>query len=140
MTEVYGTLVLGSEDRNAESLGVFVAWLVCNNLLSEVLERSYGRAVARVRMHDMTGPEFLTTILHGELRADHLNDAGRGFTEHFLVAGHFEKLYEDCAFEGDDEWSRFAAISPGITAAFRRWREPAVKKKTARIIKFPGRR
>lgn len=145
VAEIYGTLILGSEDRNAESLGVFVAWLVCNHLISDLIERSHGRAIARVRMHDLTGPEFLTTVLHGELRSDQLTETGRDFTERFLVSGDFAGVYESCTFDGDDEWSRYDEIAPAITAAYRRWRETVAKPEkrggtSARIIKFPGTR
>jgi hypothetical protein len=136
MSDVYGSVVLGGEERNVEYLGLFVAWLTCNNLLSVVTERSNGRAISRVRMHDLTGADFLATVLDGELRADQLSDEGARFTEHFLLGGGYQQAYEACSYEGDNEWIRYDEVSPAVTAEFRRWREPA--KPLAKIIKFPG--
>ena len=141
MNQTYGTLILGGDGRNAESLGLVVAWLISNRLISDYLERSRSDAIARVRMHDLTGPAFLTTILDGELKAEHLNAEGRRFAEEFLLDGRFQAIYDEANFVGDNEWARYATIAPKITSAWRPEPKPRPKPTTtsARILQFPNR-
>ncbi len=141
MSETYETIELSGAERNAERLGLFVAWLVSNNLLEPVFEKSAGSAPARVRMQDLTGPEFLTTVLHGALKRTHLSDLGRGFVDDYFVSGRFKVDYDSCEYEGEDEWLRYDEVSPKIGAAFRQHCEPRPKRgsRTANILRFPFR-
>ncbi|MBD3648659.1 MAG: hypothetical protein HUJ31_14675 [Pseudomonadales bacterium] len=140
--EVYETVDLGSnKSRNVEYLGAFVAWLTINDLWAKNVEWSASNAISRVRMQDLTGPEFLTTVLHGELRANQLTEQGRDFVEHYFVSGQYRKDYDACQYDGNDEWVRYDEIAPRITAAFRAFTAPAGKLRStaAKIIQFPGR-
>jgi hypothetical protein len=141
MSKVYESLNLSQQASNVERLGAFVAWLVTNDLVEESLTRSESSAIARIRMQDLTGPEFLTTVLHGELGSAHLSESGMGFVEHYFVSGAYEEDYKTCEYRGDDEWIRFAEISPKITHAFFRYSKPEslLQKLSAKIIKFPTR-
>ncbi|MDA0791791.1 MAG: hypothetical protein O2780_20325 [Proteobacteria bacterium] len=136
MSETYETMNLNGPERNVERLGALTAWLISNHLLDAHLERDQGRKIARVRMQDMTGPEFLTTVLHGDLKATHLNDVGRDFVEAYLKSGRYLDDYARCRYQGENEWHRYDEIGPMITAAFRQHTKPAPTM-TARILKFP---
>jgi len=139
MSDSYLSLKFGQE-RNVEALGAYVAWLITNNLLNHVLEQSAATAVARVKMQDLTGAEFLTTVLHGELKAEHLNEEGNAFCEHYLVGGQYEKDLSTCEYDGENEWHFYDEISPMISAAFHAFNQPPLKKIAAKIIQFPLRR
>jgi predicted AAA+ superfamily ATPase len=139
---IYESLQLSGTVRNAERLGLYVAWLVSNSLLAESTEQSAGRAVAHLRMQALTGPEFLTTVLHGELRTDHLNALGQSFSEAYFVTGTFNEDYAGCDYTGENEWHRYDELAPKISAAFRCFREPTSKLKQgiAKILQFPSRK
>ena len=95
---------------------------------------------ARLKMQDITRPEFLTTVLHGELSPRHLCDEGRAFVETYFVSGAFEADYEQCEYRGDNDWVLFDELSPRITAAFRKDEAPQAEKparRTAKIISLP---
>jgi hypothetical protein len=141
MSYSYQSITLGGQDRNAESLGAFVAWLVTNNLLGAQLAQQAATEAARVKMQDLTGAAFLTTVLHGELKPEHLNEVGRGFCERYLASGDYDRDYSEVTYVGENEWHRYQEVSPCITAAFRKLTqpEPIFKKLTAKILKFPGR-
>jgi hypothetical protein len=141
MSKVYESLNLSQQASNVERLGAFVAWLVTNDLIVESLKRSESSAIARIRMQDLTGPEFLTTVLHGELGSAHLSVTGMEFVEHYFVSGTYNEDYNTCEYTGNDEWMRFAEISPKITRAFFRYSQPESlwQKLSAKIIKFPTR-
>lgn len=151
MNKTYSVATLGGPDRNVERLGTFVAWLVCNHLLAPDIEDSASTPIVRVRTNDLSGPQFLTTVLHGELCTHHLSDAGQAFVEHYFMSGLFDEDYESRdadarLHEDENDWLLYKAVSPKVTAAYRRF-NPATKtapgetRLTAKILRFPfGRR
>lgn len=140
--ETYGSMILGGEARNAEKLGAFVAWLITNRMFQQHVENAAGSAITRVRMHDLTGADFLSAQLHGELKPSQLNDVGRAFTEHYLVSGQYDEDYARVDYDGEDEWIRYQAVAPYITAAFQsnQKRGASKPKLMGKILKFPGRK
>lgn len=147
MTDSYQSIRLGGENRNAESLGDFVAWLISNNLLDPTLEARAGSEVARVKMQDLTGPAFLTTVLHGELKAEHLNTTGRRFCEYYLASGDYDRDYQQGEYKEEDDWRRYDSVAPRITEVFRVFSQPdprtseaPLKKLIAKVIQFPGKK
>lgn len=140
MTESYASIELGGVRRNVEYLGTLVAWLVTNDMLAPSLTQAAGSAVARVRMQDLTGPAFLTTILHGEVRPEHLNDRGRHFVEHYFVSGAYRADYDSCEYAGEDDWLRYDEVAPKITSAWRRLNaaDKNPVRRLAKVIRFPG--
>lgn len=147
MSTSYQSIRLGGENRNAESLGDFVTWLITNNLLDPTLEERAGGQVARVKMQDLTGPAFLTTVLHGELKAEHLNATGRRFCEHYLTSGDYDRDYQQGDHKEEEDWLRYDAVAPRITEVFRAFSQPEpskseapLKKLMAKVIRFPGKK
>ncbi len=142
MPDVYQSIRLGGKDRNAESLGDFVAWLITNNLLDPVLEERAGRQVARVKMQDLTGPAFLTTVLEGELKPEHLNEFGRRFCEHYLASGDYDRDYQHLEYEAENDWLRYDVVSLHIGEVYRTFTKPEapLKKLVAKVIQFPKRK
>lgn len=132
-------MTLGGDDGNVELLGDYIAWLIANSLVSDTLERSASTAVTRVRMQDLTGAEFLSTILFGELTSDHLTEEGQRFTAHYLVSGKFADECSGVPLDEDD-WYRYTLIAPKITAAWQAYRQKGKRPSwSAKILKFPGR-
>ena len=138
MSNIYDSIKLGGPDSNAEYLGIFVAWLISNNLLSDNIRGPASRECASVLMQDMTGQAFLTTVLHGELKPDHLTEAGRGFSEDYFMSGKYREDYNASNLFGDDDWMDYDAVSPRITAAYRKYTQPEKGKFMAKILKFPS--
>jgi len=140
MPDIYESIMLGGSTRNVEYLGIFVAWLTSNNLLSAEIERSSGSAIARVRMQDLSGQAFLTTVLHGELKAAHLNETGQKFSESYFVSGKYREDYDSSNVRGENDWHDYDEVAPKISSAFRKFNTPKPKlaKMVAKILKFPG--
>ena len=132
--------MLNGPERNVEYLGIFVAWLVSNNLLAVEIEQSVGRSTARVRMQDISGSAFLTTVLHGELKPGHLSETGRKFSEFYFVSGKYRADFDACNVKGENDWIDYDEVSPRISAAFREFAapKPKIAKMVAKILKFPG--
>ena len=140
MTESYASVVLGGQDRNAEYLGIFVAWLVSNQLISEALNQRASKSVARLRLQDLTGSGFLTTVLNGELKPEHLSDEGNRFVESYFVPGRYRADYDGVEVDEENEWVHYDAVAPKISAAWREHRKPAKKPILGKILQFPSRR
>jgi hypothetical protein len=140
MPKTYESIMLGGFNRNVEYLGVFVAWLASNSLLSAETERSSGSAIARVRMQDLSGQAFLTTVLHGELKSAHLSETGQKFSESYFVSGRYREDYDSCAILGENDWHDYDEVAPKISSAFREFNNPKPKmaRMVAKILKFPG--
>lgn len=139
----YASMVLGGESRNVEQLGAYVAWLINNQLFQEHIERAAGSGITRVRMQDLTGADFLSTELHGELKPEQLTEAGRAFTEYYLLSDLYDSDYQQVQFIGDNEWLRYADLAPLISRAFRSFSQPKQTGLTgtlAKILKFPSRK
>ena len=136
-------------DRHNRELGIYVAWLARLGLLSETLTRRAADSVTALHLQSMTGSDFLSLELHGELTEDHLNSVGRAFTEHYYASGAYAgdlALLQTGA--GESEWDRYATVAAIITAAYERFRSAAAEparpvrealRATARILKFPRR-
>ena len=92
MNESYELLNLNGQDRNVERLGTFIAWLVANDLFDAQIEAAAGSAIARLRMQDLTGPEFFTTVMYGEFKPDQLKHEGQAFVESYFVSGQQRRL------------------------------------------------
>ena len=139
----YASMVLGGEFRNVEQLGAYVAWLINNQLFQETIERAAVSGVTRVRMQDLTGADFLSTELHGELKPEQRTKAGRAFTEHYLLSGLYDKDYQQVQFVGENEWLRYADLAPLISRAYRSFAKPeriSLSGTLAKVLKFPSRK
>lgn len=137
----YASMILGGEARNVEQLGAYIAWLINNRLFADYIERVSADALAKVRIQGVTGADFLATELYGELLSDQLTEAGREFTERYLLSGRYEEDYRKVEFDGENEWVRYSDLAPLISAAYRGFeaeKNPSIGKKIARVLKFPG--
>ena len=152
MSSTYDSLRLNGEESNVDRLGTFVAWLVANNLLANELENAAGSTVARVRMQDLTGADFLATVMHGEFKVDHIAEKAQKFVEDYFVSGKYEADFsaaEHDFVEGrsverntENAWLLYDEVAPLISRAFQQFSNPPSKAKTtiAKILQFPGRK
>ena len=117
MTDPILQLTLGRES-NERSLGALVTFLITHRLLEPTLMTREGSACARVTMQDLRGSEFLTTVLVGDIRTEHLSDEGRRFVSAYVESGRFN---EDLALieNVDSEWELYDALSPKMMATLK---------------------
>jgi hypothetical protein len=110
----------GSFDRAAIPLGMYVAWCANLGLLSQPFADQYHDLVMRVRYREVKGSELLVAGCGGELHPEHLNPAGRVFTE-----GYYPRYLDDfrSTFPGDiylleDNWDHYDQIASVITRVY----------------------
>jgi hypothetical protein len=140
--ELYAQMRFGRDDDATERLGLFVAWLVNHRMFTTELERRAATAVARVRLQDLNGTEFLSTVLNGDLRGSQLSPTGNAFTRAYFVSGRFHEDIDQLEAEQaqkTDPWVRYDRIAPVITKAYADWhreQHPTPLQRLAKIILF----
>ena len=141
MSQIYATIALGRIGNNTQALGALVAFLVTNDLLNQQLVQDYPSAVGRIKMQDLAGAAFLTTVLGGELRSEHLSEAGRTFCEAYFGSETEQQIHAQAAEYEEEDWRFYDAVSPVLTTLFRGKASPpsSFKKRVAKILKFPSR-
>ena len=141
MSQIYATIALGRIGNNTQALGALVAFLVTNDLLNQQLVQDYPSAVGRIKMQDLAGAAFLTTVLGGELRSEHLSEAGRTFCEAYFGSETEQQIHAQAAEDEEADWRFYDAVSPVLTTLFRGKASPpsSFKKRVAKILKFPSR-
>ena len=119
MSQIYATIALGRIGNNTQALGALVAFLVTNDLLNQQLVQDYPSAVGRIKMQDLAGAAFLTTVLGGELRSEHLSEAGRTFCEAYFGSETEQQIHAQAAEDEEEDWRLYDAVSPVLTTLFR---------------------
>ena len=141
MSQIYATIALGRIGNNTQTLGALIAFLVTNDLLNQRLVQDHPSAVGRIKMQDLAGAAFLTTVLEGELRSEHLSDAGQAFCEAYFGSETEQQVHAQAAKHDEEDWRFYDDVSPVLTALFRGKASPpsSFKKMAAKILKFPSR-
>jgi hypothetical protein len=83
----------------------------------------------------------LTTVLEGELRSEHLSDAGQAFCEAYFGSETEQQVHAQAAQHDEEDWRFYDDVSPVLTALLRGKASPpsSFKKMAAKILKFPSR-
>ena len=141
MSQIYATIALGRIGNNTQALGALIAFLVTNDLLNQQLVQDYSSAVGRIKMQDLAGAAFLTTVLGGELRSEHLSEAGQTFCEAYFGSEAEQQIHAQAAEDEEEDWRFYDAVSPVLTTLFRGKASPpsSFKKRVAKVLKFPSR-
>ena len=141
MSRLYETIRFGHSVSNAEKLGMIIKWLVTHHLTDVAFERENASPIARLRMEDMSGEEFFTTVLNGEFRSDFLNQEGRDFVEKYFLEGLFDNDYAEAKEDGTEAMDLlYPRIAVKISEAHKKLAEAStLKKKLAKVLDFPTR-
>ena len=119
MSEVYATVQFGREQDNTQHLGAIVAFLASRDLLDARLMAAHASAVARVKMQDLNGAEFLTTVLNGELRATHCSPRDQSLCRVLLQGDEAVSLRSAVDQSKEEDWVLFDEVLPQMSAALR---------------------
>jgi hypothetical protein len=113
-------------------IGVFLAWLALQSLLSDELVRDYTDDIRALKSRQITGAAFLER-LDGVLAADMLTDEGNAFAQAYYEGeaglGPYFVDYADVfgadvptVYHVPDSWDTFTRLEPRITSKFLAWR------------------
>jgi hypothetical protein len=110
----------GSIERAAMPLGLYVAWCANLGLLSQTFADQHHALVMRVRYREVKGSELLVAVCGGELSPEHLNPAGRAFTESYYprYLQDFRATFSGDIYQLEDNWHNYDEIAAVITRAY----------------------
>ena len=137
MNKSYETIQFGDATANADRLGIIIAWLVSHQLTEANFEQENALAISRLRLEDITGAEFFTTVLHGDFGSAFLNQRGQDFVEHYFLSGSYDHDYNQVKIYTADERLLCNQVSQKISKAYRKYLEPpSIRQKLAEVLKF----
>lgn len=130
----------------ATHIGMFLAWCINNNLISDEQIEESGSDIGEVKDRTITGAEFLINNCDEKLLNEDLNKMGNKFAAayyEYAKQTKFGKAYnnyvndysrvlnggsEDDVYSVEDNWENYDRLSPVIDQRFREWQEFVAKK------------
>ena len=71
-------------ENGAIHIGIFLAWCINNDLISDFQKEESPVDIAKVKNHEMTGAQFLMANCDGKFTDEDLTDEGNSFTGRLL--------------------------------------------------------
>jgi hypothetical protein len=110
----------GSIERASIPSGMYLAWCANLGLLSQAFEEAHHALVMRVRYREIKGSELLVAGCGGDLKPEHLSDAGRSFTERYFnnYLDDFARTFGDDIYAVEDSWHNYDEIARVLTREY----------------------
>ncbi|MEF9987531.1 MAG: hypothetical protein RR797_00470 [Christensenella sp.] len=116
-------------------IGVYLAWLVNNDLIQEDWQKEFYDEIMRVKNREMTGRDLLIECFDNSLIEDVMVDEALEFTSDYYDSAYIDD-YADALAENnvdsefalylhEDSWDNYDKVEPIIAAKFEKWREEA---------------
>lgn len=109
-------------------MGMFLAWCVNMNLVSERLLQRAEPLVLRVRYREITGSELLVAGCGGRLESRDFSPAGNAFCERYYAQylDDYRQAFGADIYNVRDDWEQYDRLAPTLTAHLlgrprRRW-------------------
>jgi len=118
-----------SPENGGTHIGMFLAWVIQYNLISESLADRSPASLAAVRNREITGREFLARECDDKLQDADLNVDANSFAREYYSTNRY---YEDYAsvlcrglaslYHAEDTWKNYDKIAKTITKRYLIWR------------------
>ncbi len=132
-------------ENGATHIGMFLAWIIERDLVSDELREDAAAELARVKRRKMTGAQFLLAVCDEKLASNDLSPEGNRFAKAYFMKEYLEDyadLFEpklSSLYELADTWKNYDRLRPILEERFATWskapkKAPAAKaatKKTA---------
>jgi hypothetical protein len=121
-----------SNENSGTHIGFYLAWIINNNLESDLHRDESASELASVRERKMSGREFLITMCDEKFIYEDLNKEGHAFTVYYYEAeanGYFYDYGNNLTknlpsiYHVENSWENYDVIAPVITEAYRLWKE-----------------
>ncbi|UFH51287.1 DUF7832 domain-containing protein [Pseudomonas sp. KNUC1026] len=120
------------EAAGATHIGMFLAWMLMNDLASEELEEDAESELAQLKDRTLTGARFLMTVLDEKLTDEEFSETGNAFAVAYYQGLNNDSRYVDdylltfgASIEGlyhvEDSWAHYDQLSGVIGARFGAW-------------------
>jgi hypothetical protein len=104
-----------SIERAAMVPGMFFAWCVNLQLVSNTFAAEFVRETLRLRYRDMSPASFFLKATGGRIDEEQLSERGRLFAQHYYAA------YRDAhssLYHAKDDWDTYDTIAADLTKAY----------------------
>ena len=116
----------------ATHIGMFMAWLIIHNLVSEDLQEEAAEEIEKVKSREITGRDFVVDICDCKLFDEELNEEGNGFDIWYYEKNYIEDYCQVFEITGDatvefcsveDNWENFDKLAPVLDKRFEDWKK-----------------
>lgn len=119
-------------EAGATHIGMFFAWLVVNDLISDQIRSDLASEFDLLRKRLITPGQFVWRFLDGTLSDHDLSDKGKAFTESYYqprggaigFLAEYERMYSVSGrseYFAADDWQTYEQLAPLISSAYARW-------------------
>jgi hypothetical protein len=105
----------GTIERAAMVPGMFFAWCVNLQLVSNEFTTEFEREMLRLRYRDMSPAAFFLKATGGRIGEEQLSERGRLFAQHHYATYRDE---HGSLYDAKDDWDTYDAIAAGLTKAY----------------------
>ena len=119
-------------EAGATHIGMFVAWLIIHNLVSEDLQEEAAEEIEKVKSREITGRDFVVDICDCKLFDEELNEEGNEFTTWYYETKYIEDYCQVFEITGgttvefcsvEDNWENFDKLAPVLDKRFEDWKK-----------------
>ncbi|WP_306352553.1 hypothetical protein [Flavobacterium sp. '19STA2R22 D10 B1'] len=114
-------------------IGIFLAWIINNDLLNEMHLENSKEAVNKVKSKIITGRDFLIRQCESKFSSEDLNEMGNKFaTFYYADQSGYGKYIDDYAdifsqyeslYHVEDNWKNYGLMATIITRDFLHWKK-----------------
>ncbi len=123
------------EENSGTHIGMYLNWIIDNNLISEFHLTESKDAIEKVKSGEITGRDFLFDYCDGKFWNQELNEIGLKFTESYYATdkyfGDYAKVLAielDSIYEVKDNRQNYALIKEKLDQRFEKWNSRKNKK------------
>lgn len=119
-------------EAGAIHIGMFMAWLIINELVSEDIREDASEEIKKVKSREITGGDFIVDVCDCKLLDTDLNIEGNEFSTWYYEAKYFgdyckvfeitgDSVVEFCSVE--DDWNNFDKLAQTLNNRFNEWKK-----------------
>lgn len=119
-------------EAGATHIGMFMAWLVIHNLISEDIWEEAAEEIEKVKSREITGRDFVVDICDCKLLDQELSEEGNEFAAWYYETKYMEdycqvfEITQDttvglCSIE--DQWENFDKLAPVLDRRLDEWKK-----------------
>lgn len=116
-------------ENGATHIGMYLTWIIKNNLQSEFLDEEMPDAINDLRKRKISGRDFLLDYCDEKFTEEELSEEGLAFTEDYYSEDYISD-YEATLADGlasiyyvENSWENYDKIAPAISKRFNEWKK-----------------
>jgi len=117
-----------SEQDAATHIGMFVSWLIHNDLWGSFPGIDWSSAVSLVRTRSMSGRTFFLERCDGKLMSEMLTEEGAAFSQAYYLKSYLKDFQLVLAKDAkpddlvDDTWENYDRLANVISERYAKWK------------------